>query len=194
MGHEEEIFDLVDENDRVLSQTTRAAVHGNPSLIHRVAHVLVFNSLDELYLQKRSSSKDVQPGKWDTSVGGHVNSGETYEQAAIREMREELGISGVTHEAQTQATQLHFMQMHFMQMHFMHKYLHRNEYESEYVSTFLVRWEGEIRPDPVEIEEGRFWPIESIRAAAGSGQFTPNFLDEFNRYLTWIESDPAPAL
>jgi len=160
-----ELFDLVDDCDVTAGVTTRAAVHGNPSLIHRVAHVLVFNDAGELYLQKRSSTKDVQPGMWDTSVGGHVDSGESYERAAMREMHEELGIQGAS-------------------MRFLHKYLHRNGYESEYVCTYRVLWNDQITPDPVEIDEGRFWSIKEILSRVESGIFTPNFVDELNRYLS----------
>ncbi len=88
-----EWFDIVDENDRVICQAPRSVCHGDPSLIHRVAHVLVFNRRGQLLLQKRSRSKDIQPGRWDTSVGGHLDPGEDYLEAAYREMREELGIS-----------------------------------------------------------------------------------------------------
>ena len=90
----EEIFDLVDDDDRVIGRATRNEVHGNPKLLHRVVHVLVFDSLGRLYLQKRADDKDVQPGKWDTSVGGHVDAGEDRETAALRELSEELGIPG----------------------------------------------------------------------------------------------------
>ncbi len=161
MGDEQ--FDIVDEQDRVLGSALRNEVHGNPTLIHRVAHVLVFNSAGELYLQKRSSRKDVQPGKWDTSVGGHVDRGETYHAAALRETSEELGIRGA-------------------ELKFSHKYLHRNAYESEYVATFKIVWNGPISFDSHEIDEGRFWRFNEIEAARDTGCFTPNFLDEFDRY------------
>jgi len=69
--------------------------HGNPALVHRAVHVLVVNAAGELLLQKRSARKDIQPGKWDTSVGGHLEPGESYFAAALREMREELGLSGL---------------------------------------------------------------------------------------------------
>ena len=90
-----EVFDIVDEDDRIIGQATRDEVHGNPGLIHRVVHILVFNRSNDIYLQKRSKNKDVQPGKWDTSVGGHVDKDESYKDAAVREMEEELGIKGV---------------------------------------------------------------------------------------------------
>ena len=115
----EEIVDLVDENDNVTGTALRSDVHGNPSLVHRVAHVLVFNSKGELFLQKRSMNKDVQPGKWDTSVGGHLDSGELYYQAAIREMEEELGIKPE-------------------KVDFLYQHRHSNDYESESVASFAA--------------------------------------------------------
>ena len=81
-----EIFDIFDENDQLIGQAARSECHGNPALIHRVAHVLVFNSQGALILQKRSPHKDIQPGKWDTSVGGHLLPGESYEAGAYRGM------------------------------------------------------------------------------------------------------------
>ncbi len=161
MEQNREIFDRVDEYDNVIGTAERSEFHGNPDMIHRVAHVLVFDSSGELFLQKRGLGKDVQPGKWDTSVGGHVDSGESYEQAAYREMREELGIEGVSIE-------------------FLYRYLHSNDYETEYVSTYRCCWNGPIDVNKHEIDEGCFWPLEKIRAS-NPGIFTPNFLDELER-------------
>ena len=104
----------------------------------------------------------MQPGKWDTSVGGHVDAGESYDAAALREMREELGIDGAAVE-------------------FLYKYLHRNEYESEYVCTYRCIWDGPIEIHPDEIDEGRFWTLKSIRSSSPD-HFTPNFLDELERF------------
>ena len=164
----DEIFDLVDEDDRVIGRTAREEVHGNPEMIHRVAHVLVFNSGGLLFLQKRALNKKVQPGKWDTSVGGHVDAGEEYLGAAVRETSEELGISAPAGSFE-----------------FLYKYLHRNEYESEYVSTYRLLWDGEIEIQHSELADGRFWGMEEINSAADTGTgaiFTPNFLDELERY------------
>jgi len=160
-----EVFDVVDELDRVVGRATREQVHGNPALIHRVAHVLVLNSGGSIYLQRRSPDKDVQPDKWDTSVGGHVDAGEAYEHAARREMREELGITDAGLEP-------------------LYRYLHSNEYESEMVATFRTLWDGAIRVDPAEITEGRFWTVAEIRSTPPA-LFTPNFLDELERYEAW---------
>ncbi|MCF8069718.1 MAG: NUDIX domain-containing protein [Desulfobacterales bacterium] len=159
----EEIFDIVDENDNVTGTATRGEVHGNPALFHRVSHVLVFNATGELFLQKRGLDKDVQPGKWDTSVGGHLDSGETYEAAAIREMEEELGIRDLA-------------------VTFLYKYSHANDYETEFVSTFSSVWDGEIVTNSDEIIKGRFWKLKEIEANIPNGIFTPNFLDELKRY------------
>jgi len=158
-------LDIVDHNDLIIGRDLRRNVHGDPTKIHRVAHVLVFNSRGELYLQKRSYLKDVQPGKWDTSVGGHLDPGEDYQDGAVREMEEELGFRVV-------------------RLDFLYKYFHENALESEFVSTFTCVWDGVVKPDPQEIEEGRFWKLSEIDSAP-DGQFTPNFLDELFRYRKW---------
>lgn len=89
---DDEILEIVNEEGEVLGLAPRSEIHGNPSLWHRVVHVLVFNRKGELLLQKRSMDKDVAPGRWDTSVGGHVNPGESLVKAAARELMEELGV------------------------------------------------------------------------------------------------------
>lgn len=159
----EEIFDIVDANDVVKGQATRSEVHGNPALIHRVVHILVFNSKGELFLQKRGMDKDIQPGKWDTSVGGHVDSGESYTSAAYREMKEELGIEK-------------------NDLTFIHKYLHSNSIESEYVTTYITAYDGKINIQESEIDDGQFFSLDEIERKKESGMFTPNFIHEFERF------------
>ncbi len=87
----DEIFDVVDEMDRVIGKKPRSEVH-RLGLMHRAAHVLVFNSKGQVFLQKRSMKKDRQPGVWDSSSSGHVDSGESYDACAVRELREEIGL------------------------------------------------------------------------------------------------------
>jgi isopentenyl-diphosphate delta-isomerase type 1 len=88
----EEIFDIVNERDEVIGRLPRSQVHAR-GLLHRAVHVLVFNSRGEIFLQKRSMKKDRQPGVWDSSASGHVDSGEDYDQTAVRELREEIGLT-----------------------------------------------------------------------------------------------------
>ncbi len=87
----EEIFDVVNERDEIIGQRSRSEVH-RLGLLHRAVHVLVFNSSGKVFLQQRSAQKDRQPGLWDSSASGHVDSGEEYDTCAIREVREEIGL------------------------------------------------------------------------------------------------------
>jgi len=87
----EEIFDIVNQQDEVVGQERRSEVH-QLGLKHRAVHVLVFNARGEIFLQKRSLTKDTFPGAWDSSASGHLDTGETYDACAIRELREELGL------------------------------------------------------------------------------------------------------
>ena len=87
----EEIFDVVNEADEVIGRQTRAEVH-RLGLKHRAVHILVFNARGEVFLQKRSLTKDTFPGAWDSSASGHLDCGEFYDQCALRELREEIGL------------------------------------------------------------------------------------------------------
>jgi isopentenyldiphosphate isomerase len=158
MSHTE-FFPIVTEGGEVIGRESRAYCHSGSFVLHPVVHLHVLNSAGALYLQKRAENKDVQPGKWDTSVGGHVDYGETTEQALLREVREELGI-------------LDFEPI------FMLRYKFTSDVESELVYSYYAIYDGEINPDPVEISEGRFWTFSEITEAIGKGIFTPNFESE----------------
>jgi 16S rRNA (adenine1518-N6/adenine1519-N6)-dimethyltransferase len=88
----EEVFDVVDEHDRVTGQAPRSEVHRR-GLLHRAVHVFVFNSRGELLVQMRSALKDEFPLHWTSSASGHLGAGETYAEAAPRELSEEVGLS-----------------------------------------------------------------------------------------------------
>jgi isopentenyldiphosphate isomerase len=162
---DEEIFDLVDENGRITGQAPRNQCHGDPALLHAVVHVMVTNAAGDLFLQKRSRHKDIQPGKWDTAVGGHLQPGESPETAAHREMLEELGVSPAS-------------------LTFAYRYIWRSAVESELVHTFTTTHEGPFELQASEIEEGRFWTLHEITSHDYSS-FTPNFLHELTRFQQW---------
>ncbi len=152
----EEYFPLVDEAGAIIGKATRRECHSGTFLLHPVVHLHVFDSRGRLFLQKRALNKDIQPGKWDTSVGGHVDLGETIQQALLREAAEELGIKG-------------------FEPVFLFQYTHRSDVEQELVYTHFTVFDGVLNPDPSEIDEGRFWTREEIFQHLGTGVFTPNF-------------------
>lgn len=161
----EEFLEIVDKDGRILSIAPRSIIHGNPSMLHKVIHVLVFNSKGELLLQKRASHKDVAPDKWDTSVGGHIMPGEDILTAAKREMLEELGAVSEN-------------------LKFLYTYIHSNEYESELVYTYWTVHEGPFNFNKNEIQEVAFWSIEEIHKSLKSDLFSDNFKHEFFRYIS----------
>ena len=166
MKNSEEYLEIVNEKDEVLGIAPRTEIHGNPSLMHRVVHVLVFNKKRDLLLQKRSCRKDVAPGKWDTSVGGHVEIGEGLFTAAKREMDEELGIT--CHE-----------------LEYLYSYTHSNPYETEFVTTYRCTYDGRIGFNKDEIDEVRYWGIDDIKNAMGNGILSDNFEDEYRTYIRY---------
>ncbi len=159
----QEMFPLVDEQGNITGAATRGECHNGSKLLHPVIHLHVFNSKGELYLQKRPEWKDIQPGKWDTSVGGHVDLGESVEMALTREVREELGITDFTSER------------------LMH-YVFESAREKELVFVHKTVYDGEIHPSE-ELDGGRFWSIEEIKENMGKGVFTPNFEREIEKVL-----------
>ncbi len=161
---QEEILEIVDKNGAAVGRAPRSEIHGNPSLLHKVVHVLVFNGKGELLLQKRALSKDVAPGKWDTSVGGHVSAGEDLITAARREMEEELGVIPGD-------------------IAFLYSYIHSNSFESELVYTHACTHNGPFVFNREEIDAVRFWGIEEIKGAAGNGTLSDNFESEIAKYL-----------
>ena len=163
----EEWFPIVDEKGEVVGKATRKECHNGSFLLHPVAHLHVMDVEGRLYLQKRSRNKDIQPGKWDTSVGGHVDLGESAWQGMLREAHEELGV-------QADVACLAY------------SYLYRSSREYELVTTYVIRYEGAITPDPQEIEEGHFWTAAQIEENLDKDLFTPNFKMEWTmlqRYL-----------
>ena len=148
-----EMFPVVDEEGNIIGAATRGECHNGSKLLHPVVHLHVFNSRGELYLQKRPEWKDIQPGKWDTAVGGHVDLGES----------EELGITDFTSQQVTH-------------------YVFESARERELVFTYKTVYDGVIRPSD-ELDGGRFWTMDEIKSNLGKGVFTPNFEGEVEKII-----------
>ena len=156
----EEFFDIVDEQDNVIGKSSKEEAH-TKSLLHRTIHILILNSHGELLLQKRSQNQQIAPGHWGSSVGGHVSSGETYEQAAYRELQEELGIK----------TQLEKFS----------KLVSSHQGHNQLVTAFSGMSEGPFNPDPTEVEAVEFVKVGRIKREIrlSTRKFTPAFLEVF---------------
>lgn len=156
-----ELLPVVDSNGHVIGNATRGECHNGSMLLHPVVHLHVFNSHGELYLQKRPSWKDIQPGKWDTAVGGHVDWGEDTVSALLREASEELGIDAKGYEP-------------------LQTYVFQSSRERELIHAHRLVTDTAIHPSK-ETDGGRFWSMEEIRQSMGKDIFTPNFEQEFMR-------------
>ena len=157
-----ELLPIVDsEGNQVGTATRRECHNGKSFLLHPVVHLHVFDRKGRLYLQHRPDWKDIQPGRWDTAVGGHVDTGESIKEALRREAFEELGFKDF--EAQ-----------------FLTRYEFRSSRERELVNAY--RAIVDIAPQPSdELDGGRFFTTQEIAERLGTGFFTPNFEQEYRR-------------
>ncbi|MDE6265790.1 MAG: NUDIX domain-containing protein [Muribaculaceae bacterium] len=154
-----ELFPVVDEEGTIIGSASRGECHGGSLLLHPVVHLHLFDNEGRLYLQKRPQWKDIQPGKWDTAVGGHVDFGEDVCEALIREVREELGLAVSNPEM-------------------LRRYVFESDRERELVNVFKVV--TDMMPTPSdELDGGRFWSRTEILDSMGKGVFTPNFESEY---------------
>ncbi len=161
----DELFDVVDEEDRVLRQERRGVVHRD-HLFHRAVHIFVFNSAGQLYLQRRSLSKDSAPGRWVSSCSGHVDVGEDYDAAAKRELAEEIGLTDpaglerVFKEKPCSPT------------------------GNEFVWVYRCHSEGPFLLDPDEVIEGQWIDLDALARwlAASPRDFAWSFCHVWERY------------
>jgi isopentenyldiphosphate isomerase len=156
----EEWLPLVNEQGEIIGKAPRSVCHRGEKLLHPVVHLHVLNNQKHVYLQKRPLNKLVQPGKWDTAVGGHISAGETLETALKREAWEEIGL-------QNFAARL------------VKTYRWDSDIESELVYVFVSHDFKSIHLHSEEVEEGRFWTPKQIESNIGEDIFTPNFEHEY---------------
>lgn len=151
--NQNEQFYLVDKDDVVLGSITRQKAHMSPDFIHRSVQILLFNEKNQILLQKRSKNKDLYPNYWTISASGHVTFGDTYEQAAHRELREEIGV----------VTTLQYKT----------KYLEHNERESEFLAVFTGVYNSEpTELDPFEVELVKWVNLEDLPNFVLQNDFT----------------------
>ena len=164
MDNKKELFPFVDEEGNVIGSILRGEAHDGSKKLHPVVHLHVFNSRGELFLQKRPIWKDIQPDKWDTACGGHVDYGETIDKALRREVSEELGIKDFV---PTRVT----------------SYVFESKIEKELVNVYTTNYDGPIHTSTTELAGGRFWTIDEIKNSIGNDVFTPNFESEFTSVI-----------
>ncbi len=158
---------VLNEEGKVIGKASRAQVHNGSKVLHPVVHLHVFNKKGELFVQKRATDKDIQPGKWDTSVGGHISFKETPQKALQREAKEELNIK--TDDAK-----------------FLFSYIWESDVEKEFVYMFAITTDQDVVPDPKELAGGRWMNIAEIKTKLGKSFFTPNFEHEFQMLIKRI--------
>ena len=157
----EEWLPVVDDVGRIIGKAPRSLCHNGEKILHPVVHLHVFNTNGHIYLQKRPLEKLVQPGKWDTAVGGHISFGEDLETALKREAFEEIGLENFSAKP-------------------LGNYRWDSEIESELVYYFISYDYKKIRLHSKEVVEGRFWSQSQIEKQLGHDIFTPNFEYEYN--------------
>lgn len=160
MDNLKELFPVVDEDGNVTGSISRGHAHDGTKILHPAVHLHLFNSEGQLFLQERPQWKDIQPGKWDTATGGHVDYGEEVTDALTREVREELGVTDFTPE-------------------YLGKYIFESKRERELVYVYKTVYDGEVCPNPDELASGRFFSRDEILEKIGKEFFTPNFEEEY---------------
>ena len=169
----EELFDVVDQNDRVLRQAPRSEVHARKWL-HRASHIFVFNTRGELLVHRRAATKDECPLMFTSSASGHLAAGEDYATAAVRELQEELGLE----------SSIEFLTV-----------IAARGAETSFEHSGLFRTVTDDTPqfDPGEIESGEYLSLTEIsrRLSAAPESFTPCFRTLFTWYLAHADTESA---
>lgn len=164
-----EMFPVVQEDGLVVAMSDRMYCHSGSHLLHPVVHLHIIDRQERLFLQRRSLQKDLQPGKWDTSVGGHVRYGESILEALYREASEELGLRDFNPI-------------------YLGTYRYDTEKDSEYVNMFAAVGTFDLHPDMDEVIECRPWTLHEIDRNIKTGIFTSNFAEEYKRIKSQLSA------
>lgn len=165
----DEIVAIVDADNRVVGSMPRREMRAQ-RLPHRSTYVLVFNSRGEVYVQKRTRTKDVFPGHYDPVAGGVVLAGESYIEGARRELEEEMGIRAAPLES-------------------LFEFYHADEHSRVWGAAYRCVYDGPVTLQEEEVESGAFMPVDAVFQAATTQPFTPDGLYVLRRYV----SPPRPA-
>ena len=163
-----ELHDVVNEKDEVIGQATKKELI-EKHLLHRVVHIFIFNSDDRLAIQKRSSKVLTMPGKLTSSASGTVAAGESYEDAAKRELKEELGVE----------TELNYIS----------KFWTETATTNAIGKLFVGKYEGKIKIDKNEVDSVIFFDLDSLEIAIRNkpDMFSENFKNAFKEYMKYEE-------
>ena len=164
MNPGDEIVQIVDEQNLEVAQVSRRVMREG-GLIHRACYILVFNRQREIFVQKRTMSKDIYPGYLDVATGGVVLAGESYELSAKRELAEELGVRKAA------------LTRHF-------DFYHDADNNRVWGRVFSCLAEGPFVLQPEEVEDGFFLGMDAVYALAASEKFTPDGLMVLKRFMT----------
>lgn len=165
----DDLIEFFDLKGNYLGLKKRADCHKDPNVAHKAVHILVFKDEKELYLQRRSSKKDLYPLCWDTSVGGHLAIGEDYKSAALRECMEELGFEP-------------------KELKFLYRYTATLPCEVEFVETYSTFYDGPFFPDKEEVLEVKSFSLDFLFNLEDIGEFSPFFLLELSHLKSFLNN------
>ena len=163
MNPADEIVQIVDEQNQEVAQVSRRVMREG-GLVHRACYILVFNRNQEIFVQKRTMTKDIYPGYLDVATGGVVLAGESYELSAKRELAEELGVRKVA------------LKSHF-------DFYHEADNNRVWGRVFSCLAEGPFVLQPEEVEDGFFLGVDAVLSLAAAEKFTPDGLMVLKRFM-----------
>ncbi|WP_109284355.1 NUDIX hydrolase [Streptomyces orinoci] len=167
----DEVLDIVDERDRVVGRAPRAEAYAR-RLRHRCAFVLVRDAADRIFVHRRTARKLVFPSRYDMFVGGVLGAGESYDEAALREAEEELGVTGLP--APTP----------------LFRFLYETPEHAWWSGVYEVRCELPVRPQAEEVAWHAFLSEEELAVRLGEWPWVPDGYEAYRRLREWYAAHP----